>query len=381
MIYLDNAATSYEKPKGFYGAMNYFTKKYSVNSGRGGHRFSLEGMSGIIETSENLCEMFSIESPDCIAYSLNATMSLNQAIGGILSGGGHAVVTQMEHNSVLRPVHAFGNYTIVNADSLGRISAEDVRAAIREDTRLVVSTHASNVCGTVMPIEEIGKIAHENGAYFLVDAAQTAGCKPIDVDKMNIDMMAFSAHKGLLGPLGVGGLYVKSGIKLMPVISGGTGSQSQSLTQPETMPDMLQAGTMNTPAIMALGESILYINKIGVQNISDHQRALAFMLIDNLKNMSGVTVYGITSPGEGERNGTVLFNIDGIESGELCEILDRRFGIAARGGWHCAYPAHCALGSEKSGALRASFGVFSNKKSVRVLTDAVHRICRETAFQ
>lgn len=374
MLYLDNAATSYEKPKAFYDAMNYFTKKYSVNSGRGGHRFSLEGMSGIIDTSEKLCEMFSAESPECIAYSLNATTALNQAIGGILSKGGHAVVTQMEHNSVLRPVHALGNYTIVKADSLGRISPEDVRAAIHKDTVLVVSTHASNVCGTVMPIAEIGKIAHENGALFLADAAQTAGCKHINVKEMNIDMMAFSAHKGLLGPLGVGGLYVRSGIELAPIISGGTGSQSQNLDQPKNMPDLLQAGTMNTPAIMALGESISYINKVGIYNISEHQKMLAFMLIDNLKNMSGVTVYGITSSGEGDRNGTVLFNINGLESGEVCELLDSRFGIAARGGWHCAYPAHCALGSEKTGGLRASFGVFSDKKSVDMLTDAVYNL-------
>lgn len=377
MLYLDNAATSYKKPKNFYKAMNYYTKKYSVNAGRGGNRYSLKGMHLIFETSEKLCELFSINSPDRIAYSLNATMSLNQAISGILLNGGHTIITQMEHNSVLRPVHSFGNYTIVPADSLGRISLKDVRAAIRPDTKLVISTHASNVCGSIMPIAEIGKIAHENGALFLADVAQTAGCIPINVNEMNIDMMAFSAHKGLLGSLGVGGLYVREGIELTPIISGGTGSQSQNMLQPNIMPDLLQAGTLNTPAIAALGQSVSYIQKHNIQSIAEKQKNLAFMLIENLKNIHGITIYGITSPNDGERNGTILFNINGIESGKVCEILDNDFKIITRGGWHCAYPAHCALGSEKNGGVRVSFGAFSTKKSVHVLTDAIYKICHD----
>lgn len=377
MLYLDNAATSYQKPREFYRAMDEFTKKYSVNAGRGGHRYSLLGMNGILNTSYALAELFNIENPERIAYSYNATMSLNQAIRGVLKKGGHAVITQMEHNSVLRPVHEFGNYTIVSADEMGRISPEDIKKAIRHDTKLLVCTHASNVSGTVMPIEEIGKIARECGIPFLVDAAQTAGCKPIDVQKMNIDMLAFSAHKGLLGPLGVGGLYVRDGLELLPIISGGTGSHSKSLEQPREMPDLLQSGTINTPAIMALGVSVDFIKNITPEIIAARQRELAFMLIERLENMDGVRVYGIKKRADGDRNGTVLFNLDGLTSTQSAEILNDKFGIATRGGWHCAYPAHCALGSGESGGVRASFGVFSNERSVRLLTDAIYRIRKE----
>lgn len=376
MLYLDNAATSYEKPKAFYRAMSRYTKRCSVNAGRGGHKYSLMGAAGIMETAEELCGLFGIDNPERIAFSQNATLSLNQAIGGILKDGGHAVVTQMEHNSVLRPVNSYKNYTIVLADEKGRIAPENIAGAVRDDTKLVICTHASNVCGTVEPIKKIGKAAHDAGALFLVDAAQTAGCKPIDVREMNIDMLAFSAHKGLLGPLGVGGLYVRDGIELSPIISGGTGSQSQLLEQPAQMPDLLQCGTMNVPAIMALRESVNYIKRITPEVISAQQQELAFMLIERLLNINGVRVYGIKKRSEGERNGTVLFNIDGLESGELCEILNDKFDIAARGGWHCAYPAHCALKTEKSGGLRVSFGAFSKKGAVDRLVDAVYDICR-----
>lgn len=376
MLYLDNAATSYKKPKCFYKAMSHAARHLSVNAGRGGHSFSVEGAKKIAETSEKLCSLFNVSNPERIAFSQNATLSLNFAISGILKNGGHAVITQMEHNSVLRPVHNYGNYTVVQADSLGRINPDDVRAAICKDTKLVICTHASNVCGTVEPISEIAKAAHDFGAFFLLDAAQTAGCMPISIPEAGIDMLAFSAHKGLLGPLGLGGLYVREGIELSPIVFGGTGSFSHLAVQPSQMPDLLQSGTVNTPAIAALGKSIDYIQKITPAVLSQKQQSLAYMLIENLKNMKKVTVYGITSPNDGDRNGTVLFNIENIESGTLSELLNNDFKIAARGGWHCAYPAHCALGSEKSGGLRVSFGAFSNKKSVRILTDAIYKICK-----
>jgi len=301
---------------------------------------------------------------------------LNLAIGGVLQSGGHAIITQMEHNSVLRPVHKYGNYTIVSADSFGKINPDDVKKAIRPDTKLIISTHASNVCGTVEPVYQIGKIARDAGILFLLDAAQTAGCKPIDVEKMNIDMLAFSAHKGLLGPLGLGGLYVREGISLSPVITGGTGSASKLLTQPENMPDFLHSGTLNTPAIMALAESVRFIKKHSPEFIGEHQKALAFALIQKLKNMENVRVYGICEKSCGDRNGTVLFNIAGMDSEKVADILNDKFNIAVRGGWHCAYPAHCALGSEQSGGVRASFGFFSDYKSVYRLADAVYKISK-----
>lgn len=377
MIYLDNAATSYQKPYSFYKAMDICTKKYSVNSGRGSHSFSTSGAMQILKTSELLCDLFSIDNPERIAYTYNATMSLNLAIGGILKKGGHAVVTAMEHNSVLRPVHSFGNYTVVPADSFGRVSASDIANAIKTDTKLVICTHASNVCGTVEPIAEIAKTAHKSGAIFLLDAAQTAGCKKINVEKLGIDMLAFSAHKGLLGPLGVGGLYVKEGIELEPVLFGGTGSESSNLNQPTTMPDFLQSGTVNTAGIVALAESLRFIKSLGTDKISAYQKSLAYEFISLLKNMKNVSVYGITNTSEGERNGTVLFNIADLDSTYVCEILNNRFNIAMRGGWHCAYSAHRALGTEKSGGIRASFGIFSNRTHVKKAADAVYKIVME----
>lgn len=377
MLYLDNAATSKDKPKEFYRAMGSYTKKYSVNAGRGGHDFSLAGAAGINETAEELAELFGIENPSRIAFSYNATMSLNQAIYGVLKNGGHAVVTEMEHNSVLRPAYGIAECTMAKADSLGKVSADSIKACIKSNTKLVICTHASNVCGSIEPIEEIGKAVHAHGALFLLDAAQTAGCKKIDVNKMNVDMLAFSAHKGLLGPMGVGGLYVREGIRLEPLLSGGTGSHSRSLSQPVFMPDLLEAGTQNTPGIMALGASVKYIKKISEEAIAAHQKELAFRLIERLLNINGVTVYGICTPAQGERNGTVLFNINDTESGKVCEILNDKFKIAVRGGWHCTYYAHRALGSEKSGAVRASFGIFSKKSDADALADAVYSICKQ----
>ena len=376
MFYLDNAATSYKKPREFYKAMNKYTKKYSVNSGRGGHKFSIDGMKGILHTSEELAGLFNIDNSERIAYTANATMSLNMAISGILSNGGHVIVTQMEHNSVLRPVHKYNNYTFVKADKYGRVSPYDIKEAITDNTKLIVATHASNICGTVLPIAEIGRVAQHYNIPFLVDAAQTAGCRLIDVEEMNIDMLAFSAHKGLLGPLGVGGLYVREGIELEPLLLGGTGSYSESLTQPRDMPDFLHSGTLNTPAIMALASSIGYIKRNSVEVISAKQTELAYMLIERLMNMKNVTVYGITDRKQGERNGTVLFNIDGIDSAKVSRILNDEFKIAVRGGWHCAYLAHIALGSEKSGAVRVSFGAFSDVRDMLVLANAIYTISK-----
>lgn len=376
MIYLDNAATSKDKPACFYRAMGKYTERFSVNPGRGGHYFSIKGAQLIYETAEALARLFKIDNPERLAFSYNATTALNQAISGILKNGGHAVVSQVEHNSVLRPVHALGNYTVAAADSLGRVSVQSIKKAIKKDTRLVICTHASNVCGSVENVAEIGVAAHDAGAFFLVDAAQTVGCREIDVGKMNADMMAFSAHKGLLGPMGVGGLYVKEGTPLLPVISGGTGTHSEELTQPSEMPDLLTAGTQNTPAIAALAESVKFIEKFSPKAIGEKQTELAYRLIEGLKNMPGATVYGICSKEDGVRNGTVLFNIDGMTSGEVSEVLNDKFKIAVRGGWHCAYGAHCALGSEKSGGVRASFGFFSKKRDVEKLIDAVYKITK-----
>lgn len=374
MLYLDNAATSYQKPMAVYRAMLKNTWKNSVNAGHGGHTYSVRGAAEILKTSEKLANLFHIGNPERIAYTPNATYALNMAIGGLLKNGGHAVVTQMEHNSVLRPVHYYGNYTVVKADREGRVAPAAIEAAICPDTVLIVCTHISNVCGTIQPIEEIGKIAKKHNIPFLVDAAQSAGSTPIDVEKMHIDMLAFSGHKGLLGPLGTGGLYVGENVTLSPVLFGGTGSQSESLIQPAVMPDMLHCGTLNTPAIIALGAGVDYIQKRSVEDIAESECRLAKKFMDNLLNMPDVIVYG--KPDKAERNGTVAFNIRRMDSVETAQRLNDEFQICVRGGWHCAYPAHVAIGSEKGGAVRASFGAFDHMHAVNRITDALYQIMK-----
>ncbi|MBE7044122.1 MAG: aminotransferase class V-fold PLP-dependent enzyme [Ruminococcaceae bacterium] len=374
MLYLDHAATSYQKSPAFYRAMDYYTRTHSVNAGRGGHSFSISGALGIAKTRESLARLFNISNPDRIAFCQNASMALNLAIGGILSDTTHAIVTQMEHNSVLRPVHRFGNYTMVSADKKGFVSADNVARSIRPDTRLIICTHASNVCGSIQPIKEIGKIAKQYGIPLLLDAAQTAGAYPIDVKALGVDMLAFSAHKGLLGPLGVGGLYVSESVTLKPVLSGGTGTQSDRLFQPVEMPELLEVGTQNTPAIMALKASVDYILARTPQAIHEYELSLAMHLIENLNNIPGITVYGMTE--KKNRNATVLCNLAGMDSGGLADRLND-FNIATRAGWHCAYPAHCALGTEQSGGVRISFGAFSKTSDVAKVTDAIYRIAKQ----
>lgn len=373
MIYLDNPATSMTKPTAVYDAMYRNTVRCSVNAGRGGHWASVRGAEGVAACQEELAELFNIENPERIAFTQNATYALNMAIGGYLGRDDHVIMTSMEHNSVLRPVHRLCSYTVVEASSRGEINPKDIEHAIRKNTRLVVTTHASNVCGTIMPVHEIGQICKKYSLPYLVDAAQTAGIIPIDVEKMNIAMLAFSGHKGLMGPLGTGGLYVREDVRLYPVIVGGTGTESQNKNQLEGMPEMLHSGTLNTPAIMALGEAVRYIKKVGMENIEEKERALAESLFERLMNIDGVDVYGLH---KGNRNGTVAFNIRGMDSQEAANILSERYGIAVRGGYHCAYMAHQTLGTEKNGAVRVGFGAFSTTGEAESLLLAVNKLAR-----
>lgn len=367
MLYLDNAATTMKKPLSVYASMIWNTVFKSVNAGRGGHMMSVRGTEGIIETQDEIAELFNIDNPQNIAFTMNATYALNMVILGVLSGGGHVIVTEMDHNSVLRPIYRLGNYTIVEADSSGYVRSERVREAIREDTRLIVCTHASNVCGTIQPVEEIGRIAKEHDILYMVDAAQTAGCIETDVKKLQADFLVFSGHKGLMGPLGTGGVYVKDSAAIEPVITGGTGSKSESLIQPRFMPDMLHSGTVNSPAVRALGAGVRYIKKRGLAEIGGEERRLALKMEKELRNMGNITVYGNVN-----RIGTTAFNIQGMSSGEVTEKLSGEFAL--RGGYHCAPLAHKALGTLKTGVVRASFGAFNNKKDVDKIVDAVWKL-------
>lgn len=374
MLYLDNPATSMQKPEAVISAMHRYTLNFSANAGRGGHSASIAAARGIADAQDALADFFNIDNPERIAFTQNATYALNMGISGLLSPRDHVVMTSMEHNSVLRPVHRLCSYTLVEANKQGEINPQDIERAIRKNTRLVVTTHASNVCGTVMPVAEIGKICKKYGIFYLLDVAQTAGIIPIDVDEMNLSMLAFSGHKGLMGPLGTGGLYVREDVPLSPLIVGGTGTESKNKNQPATMPDMLHSGTLNTPAIMALSTAVSYINKVGIRTIEERERALAELTFSELKNIGGVSVYGLP---RGNRNGTVAFNIRNMDSQEVAEILNAKFGIATRGGYHCSYIAHQTLGTEKTGAVRIGFGAFSRKNDALQLLQAVNKIAKD----
>lgn len=366
MLYLDNAATSMKKPLSVYKSIITNTIMHSANAGRGAHKASLGGISAIIDAQETLAQLFNIDRPQNIAFMQNATYALNTAISGTLTNGGHVIVTMMDHNSTLRPVYRYGNYTVVKADSKGHVDANDIKEAIRENTALIACTHASNVCGTVLPVEEIGKIARENNIKFLLDTAQTAGVLDIDVKKLNVDLLAFSGHKGLMGPLGTGGLYVKNPEELEPLAVGGTGSNSESLIQPRVMPDMLHSGTMNTPAIAALKKGAEFVMKHN--EIGKHEKYLADKLKEKLLMMNKITVYG------DNEIGTVAFNFDCTDSGYVGELLERK--IALRTGYHCAPLAHKALGTEDIGCVRISFGAFSKIKDVSVAENEIYRVLK-----
>lgn len=369
MLYLDNAATTLKKPVSVYSALIKNTLWSSGSAGRGAHKQSLKAIRMIIDTQDTIAELFNIPKPENIVFTQNATYALNTAILGTVTDGGHIIVTEMDHNSVLRPAYRLGNYTVIHANTNGFVNAEEVESAVRDDTKLIVCTHASNVCGSIQPVYTIGTIARRHGIPFLVDTAQTAGCIDVDAMAMNADMIAFSGHKGLMGPLGTGGLYIKNPEKLSPLVTGGTGSNSESMAQPEFMPDKFHSGTINTPAIAGLRAGVRFVLKHGVEQIHAHEMQLAEKFKENMANIDTVTVYG-----GAYSVATVAFNIKNLGSEEVFELLRGR--AAVRAGYHCAPLAHAALGTSDIGAVRVSFGIFNTKKDVEKMTDYVYEISK-----
>lgn len=369
MLYLDNAATTLKKPISVYMTLIKSTIFGGGNAGRGGHRQSMAAVRAIVDAQDDIAQLFNISRPQNIVFTQNATYALNTAIFGTVGGGGHIVVTAMDHNSVLRPAYLLGNYTVVGADESGYVNAADVERAIRDDTRLIACTHASNVCGTIQPVQEIGRIAKKHNIPFLVDTAQTAGCLTVDAEELGADMIAFSGHKGLMGPLGTGGLYIKNPENLAPLAVGGTGSNSESVIQPEFMPDKFHSGTMNMPAIAALGTGVKFVTKYGADAIGRYEKRFADSFKENLLNMKNVTVYG-----REKSVATVAFNVGSLSSEETFERLAGK--VSVRAGFHCAPLAHEAIGTKERGAVRASFGIYNSKKDVLKMTDYVYSISK-----
>ncbi|HZJ57695.1 MAG TPA: aminotransferase class V-fold PLP-dependent enzyme [Clostridia bacterium] len=376
MIYMDNAATTWPKPDVVYNAVMKTMKYYGANPGRSSHNMAVEAANILLYTREMLCQLFNAGDPFRMIFTYNATDSLNLAIKGILNKSDHVITTSMEHNSVIRPLMHLADLgvetTVVPADSEGLIDPDDIKKNIRSNTRLIISTHASNVTGTLMPIEAIGKIAEASGVYFLLDAAQTAGLVPIDVSKLSVDLVAMPGHKGLLGPQGTGVLYVKEGIALKQIREGGTGSQSESVYQPMFLPDRYESGTLNTPGIAGLGAGIGYILGNSQDRALDHVANMEKLLVNALWQIRGIKVYGPKDMKH--RSGIVSINVWDRDSREIVNILNADYGIAARGSLHCAPLAHETIGTKEQGTVRLSPGEFNTLDEVKACVKALGEI-------
>lgn len=376
MIYLDNAATSYPKPEQVYRVMDRCVRDIGANPGRSGHRLSLQAGRVIYAAREDLCRLFNIDNPMRVIFTLNATDSINLGIKGLVKKGDHVITTSMEHNSVARPLTALKRAgietTYVKCSDRGFLDPDDIRKAIKRNTALIVITHASNVTGTIMPVAEIGHIAREQGIPFMVDAAQTAGLLDIDVKAMNIDLLAFPGHKSLMGPQGVGGLYIGEELELVQAREGGTGSSSEDLDQPLILPDRYESGTPNTVGIAGLGEGVRYVIEQGIERIRAYEEGLVARIIEGLNEIKGVKIFG---PADAKRQASVVsLNIEGMDSVEVSYILDSKYDIATRAGLHCAPLAHRTIGTLESGTVRLSVGFFNTEEDIDQVIAAISDI-------
>ncbi len=379
MLYFDNAATTFPKPEEVYTAVEDCMRRYCANPGRGGHKLALQSGRVLLEARELLSELFNAGATENIVLTHNATESLNLALKGYLKKGSHVITTSMEHNSVMRPLKALEKLgvetTIVKCSEKGEINIAAIEKEIKKETVLIATTHGSNVVGTILPIADIGALAKAYGLEYLVDASQTAGVYDIDVQKMNISLLAFTGHKSLLGPQGTGGLYVRSGLELVPMKEGGTGSMSDSLYQPDIMPDRFESGTHNTPGIAGLCAGIKFIAAKGINNIRRHETELTGHFIDGLSRLKNIKVYGTKDANK--QAPVVSMNIGDIGSSEISYILDQSFDMATRSGLHCSPAAHSTIGTIEQGTVRFSFGFFNTKDEIESAIAAIEQITRE----
>jgi len=378
-IYLDNAATSFPKPEAVYAAVDHYNRQIGVAIGRGSSRSAVEAQAIVDRCRGKVAQLLGAASADRVVFTFNGTDSLNLGIQGLLRPGDHVVTSTIEHNSVLRPLRRAErdhgvSISLVTPDSAGRIEPAEVRAAMRHDTRLIVTLHASNVTGVVQPIADIGQIAREHGAYFLLDAAQTAGHLPIDLSQIPVDLLACPGHKGLLGPLGTGILCLRPELEhsLLETRQGGTGSNSEDDWQPQSLPNKYESGNHNAPGLCGLEAALSYFDARSVQAILDEEQLLTSQLIEGLKCIDGVRIPG---PPADERVGVVSCVIDGLDAHECANILDEDFGIQTRAGLHCAPGIHRLHGTcAGGGSLRFSLGVFNSQADVAAATEAIATI-------
>lgn len=381
MIYLDNAATSYPKPKEVGRAMLHFLENVGANPGRSGHRLSIEAGRMLYQTRESLAEVFNVDDPLRIIFTLNVTEALNLTLKGLLQPGDQVITSSMEHNSVMRPLRELEKrgveVKVVPCSPQGELDSVDIKMSIKKNTKLIVLNHGSNVIGSILPISAVGAIARDYGVLFLVDTAQTAGCYPLDIKEDNIDLLAFTGHKGLYGPPGTGGLVVGERVdikKLNPLKVGGTGSRSESEEQPDFLPDIYESGTPNTVGLNGLNEGVRYILKEGVDKIRQYELELTQKLIEGLKEISGVVVYGEDQIKD--RVAVISFNIKEQLSSEVGLRLDEEYNIMSRVGLHCAPAAHKTIGTFPTGTIRFSMSWFNTFEEVDQTILAVRNIAR-----
>jgi cysteine desulfurase family protein len=383
MIYFDNAATSWPKPPGVAEAMIRFLDQVGANPGRSGHHLSLEAGRIVYDTREAVAELFNATDPLRVIFGANVTEALNLALCGYLRPGDHVITSSMEHNSVMRPLRALAagadggpiDLTVVPCSPEGFLEPEDIEAALRPETILIALNHASNVCGSLLPVRMAGEVARRHGCLLLADVAQTAGAYPIDMEADQIDLLAFTGHKALGGPMGTGGLIIGERVdldRLIPLKRGGTGSRSEYEEQPDFLPDMCESGTPNTVGLAGLLSGVNWVQDRGVDTIRQHEIELAQRLIEGLGEIPGVVVYGGLEAAC--QTATIAFNIEGIEPSDVGLRLDDQYGILCRVGLHCAPAAHRTLGTFPRGTVRFGLGALNTLDEVDVAVKAVREI-------
>lgn len=376
-VYLDNSATSWPKPPTVVAAMSEYLNEYGGSPGRSGHSFAVKAANEVSETRKIIAGLFNVPAPERVIFSANATHALNFALKGTLNKGDHVIISHTEHNAVLRPLtflkkEGIISFDIADCDPKGYVSLDHLKTLIRRETKMVVCIHGSNVAGTIQPVAKIGQICKDKGLLFVVDAAQTSGFVPIDMQKDNVNILAFTGHKKLYGPPGVGGLCIRDNITVRTHIHGGTGSNSEMADHPEFYPDRLEAGTINTVGITGLKAGIKHVLDTGMGNIREHLSGLTKHFMNELRNINEVFIYG---PEEGEdRLPLVSLNIKNKKPGDIASLLDKEFGIMVRPGLHCSPLAHQSIGSFPQGTVRFSFGCFTKEEEIESALASLKKI-------
>ena len=374
MIYLDNAATTMKKPQCVIDAV-VSAMTHMGNAGRGANEAALDASRIIYDTREKISDLFNLQNPSRVAFTCNSTESLNTAIKGILTSDDHAITTALEHNSVLRPLFELESkgmgLSVVPCDENGNIDYNDFEKLIQENTKAIVCTHGSNLVGNLLDVKKIGEIVKKHNLVFIVDASQSAGVFPIDMQDMNIDILCFTGHKGLLGPQGTGGLCVREGINVRPLKVGGSGINTFSKTQPEAMPTMLEAGTLNGHAIAGLNAALDYLKEEGIENIQKREEELMFRFYNGIKDIKDIKIYGNF---ENKRAAIVAFNVGDIDSAAFSDELSLYHDISTRPGAHCAPLMHKAMNTVDQGAVRFSFSHYNTEEEIDTAINAVKEI-------